>query len=116
MYEINELTLSYFNNEYSLWKIVCLLTNFIVNITRRLYGDVLYSNETQLVLSPRYDFIQVNAFSLMPNENSRCFSIIGRSITLYAADKSCIINVAIDPSTRASAMSLCTFKRAVSVE
>jgi len=35
---------------------------------------------------------------------------------LKAADKSKIINAVMNPSLRAAAMSLCTFKRTVSVE
>jgi len=72
-------------------------------------GDILSVSKTQ---SAREDFTQVKVFSLMQKENSKCFS----SIISKAAGKSRIINAVMNPTLRASAMSLTTFKRTVSVE
>jgi len=56
----------------------------------------------------RYDITQVKAFSLVPTKTAKCLSSVGSLITSKAADKSSIINAAMDTSSRASEMSLCT--------
>jgi len=70
---------------------------------------------TEWVLSARYNFTQIKSFPMMPKEYLKYFSSIGWSITSKAANKSSIINTVMDPLSKASAMSLCTIKRTVSL-